>query len=108
MTLVKYVLTMENKNLLKLHVIIVYVLNVLNNYIKVIIVMTVQYAEKEIGLIFNISFKIKIVYSHHTVLNIQIVYLDVLHHHLLLIYMVILIALLFIHLPIPLVLVIVS
>ena len=53
MTLVKYVLTMENKNLLKLHVIILYVLNVLNNYIKVIIVMTVQYAEKRIGFKFN-------------------------------------------------------
>lgn len=50
MTLVKYALITESKNLWKQNVGIKYVLNVLNKYVKVKIVTNVQYVDKKTGL----------------------------------------------------------
>ena len=49
MTLAKYVLNKVNKNLLKQNVVINYAIIALNNQLKMIILMIVQYANKIIG-----------------------------------------------------------
>ena len=50
MALVKFVLTMENNNLWKQLAIIIYVINVLKKYVKVVIIINVQYVDKKTGL----------------------------------------------------------
>ena len=50
MTYVKYVLMKENKNLLKLNVVIKYVYNVLNNLSNNIDINYVHYVDKIIGI----------------------------------------------------------
>ena len=46
---VKYVLIIKNNNLLKQNVVIVYVMNVLNNWLKIKKLMNAQYVENKIG-----------------------------------------------------------
>ena len=65
-------------------------MNVLNNYIKMIIINNVQYVEEKIGLTFSNLIKIQIM--NRTVLMIQVmVVTTILHHIILMILMTVLI-----------------
>ena len=71
MRCVKYALIIKNHNLLKQIVIIVYVMNVLNNWLKIKKLMNAQYAENKIG--FSKRNELQLMYTSclYIILNIK-------------------------------------